>query len=124
MEQLEDRLVPTQISIPTNLTGSPGGVVTVPINVDTLADLVGHMGLSGADFVVNYDPNVFGVSAVADVKLGTIFTGGSLAPGNGYTPMPPTVGASRQRRPLPASWQSLWPTAARESSPESAAAAW
>ncbi len=87
------RLVPTQISIPTNLSGLPGGVVTVPINVDTLADLTGHMGLSGADFVVNYDPNVFGVSPINDVKLGTIFTGGSLAPGSGYTPSTPTAGA-------------------------------
>src|SRR5262245_55926343 len=36
VEQFEDRIVPTTLSIPTNLVATQGGVIQVPINVDTL----------------------------------------------------------------------------------------
>src|SRR5580692_8037742 len=73
-EQLEDRLVPTMLSIPTTLSALQGSVVTVPINVDSLNDPAhGNAGLSGGDFVIFYNPAVFSVSTT-DVSLGTIAT--------------------------------------------------
>ena len=87
--QFEDRLVPTTLNIPTNLTGGLGSVVTAPINVDTLIDTGhGNSGLSRGVFIVAFDPGVFTVAA-ADVKLGTIFSNGSTAAGNGYSPLAP-----------------------------------
>ena len=74
-EQVEDRVVPTALSIPINLVGSRGGIVTVPINVDVLNDAsTGNSGLSGADFVLFYNSNVLSVSA-PDVHLGTALSG-------------------------------------------------
>jgi hypothetical protein len=96
VEELENRLVPTQVSIPTGLTGPAGGTVTVPINVDTLADPPSNpvnQGLFAADLVVFYDPSVFTVSP-ADVNLGTISSPSSADPsgtgnGDGYSPSSP-----------------------------------
>ena len=75
LEPLEDRIVPTQLSIPTNLVGEQGGIVTVPINVDTLNDGDGHKGLSGGQLVVFYNPAVFSVSG-SDVGLGSLLSPG------------------------------------------------
>src|SRR5450432_3679635 len=45
-ELLEDRLVPTTLSIPTTLIATQGGVVAVPIMVDSLKDAAhGNTGL-------------------------------------------------------------------------------
>lgn len=89
VERLEDRIVPTAITIPTNLIAIRNSIVSVPINVDTLNDPAnGNSGLSGADLVVFFDPSVFSVSA-SDVSLGTISTNGSTALGNGYSPVAP-----------------------------------
>src|SRR5579862_2152143 len=97
LEQLGSRLVPTKLFIPQgpamDLTTSfpmsvpAGGSVTVPVMVDTLDDSAanGNLGLVGAALVVLYDPNIFTVSA-NDVNLGTMNTGGSTAPGDGYAP--------------------------------------
>jgi hypothetical protein len=91
-EQFEDRLVPTQMSIPTNLSAVQGAVVSVPINVDTLNDgaFFGNTGLGGGDFMVYYNPSVFSVSS-SDVGLGTISTPSRSDPsgtanGDGYSP--------------------------------------
>jgi len=89
VEGLEDRLVPTTLSIPTNLTAVQGSVVTVPINVDILQDDAnGNIGFGAATFIVNYNASAMSVSA-SDVKLGTLSTGGSTALGDGYTPTSP-----------------------------------
>ncbi len=78
VEQLEDRLVPStvSISIPTNLTAPRGGIVTVPINVSSLYadDGQGDIeeGLSGANFVVNYNTAIFQQVTTANVSIGTI----------------------------------------------------
>ena len=59
------------LSIPTNLVGEQGGTVTVPIDLASLNDGSGHIGLSGGDFVLFYNPAAFAVSN-ADVNLGTV----------------------------------------------------
>jgi hypothetical protein len=88
-EQLEDRLVPTTLSIPTTLIATQGGVVAVPIMVDSLKDAAhGNTGLSGGNFVIFYNPAVFSVTT-SDVGLGTIVANNSTAPGNGYSPSAP-----------------------------------
>ena len=52
--------VPVTMWMSTNLMASPGGTVTVPINVNGLLDTTnGNYGLSDAQFVIQYDPNVF-----------------------------------------------------------------
>ena len=85
VEQFEPRLVPTAISIPTDLLGAANATVVVPINVDILQDVGnGTIGMSGADFVVLYDTSVFSLAPANPVKLGTISTGGLTTPGNGY----------------------------------------
>ncbi len=84
VEQLEDRLVPTNLSIPTGISATRGATVQVPINVDTLSDLVhGNSGLSGADFVVYFNPGEFTVSSVGP---GTV-----LGTGAGWTISPNTT---------------------------------
>jgi hypothetical protein len=86
LEQFEDRLVPTTVSIPNNLTGARGGTVLTPINVDTLNDLGnGNQGLGAGSFVVYYNPAVFSISP-SDINIGTMKTNGSASAGNGYAP--------------------------------------
>jgi hypothetical protein len=85
MELLEDRIVPTKISLPASLTASRGSIVSVPINVDTLNDPAnGNTGMSGANFALFYDQTDFTVST-ADISVGTITTGGSTAVNKGFT---------------------------------------
>ncbi|HYV36291.1 MAG TPA: Ig-like domain-containing protein [Gemmataceae bacterium] len=89
LECLENRLVPTMLSIPTDLTGAQGSTVTVPVQVDILDDPAnGNVGFAAADFVIAYDAALFTVDA-NDVKLGTLSTDGSTAPGDGYSPSSP-----------------------------------
>ena len=91
LEQFEDRIVPTGLSIPTNLTAMQGKVVMVPIVVDTLNDKAnGNIGLGSGEFDLFYNPSVFSVSS-ADIGIGTISspnlndTAGT-ALGDGYSP--------------------------------------
>jgi hypothetical protein len=87
VETMEQRLVPTRLSLPTTLAGDRGSVIAVPINVDVLSQSTGGnlSGLTGADFVVFYDPSVFTMSG-SDIKLGTVKFSGSTTAGNGYSP--------------------------------------
>src|SRR5438270_634226 len=99
------------LSIPTTLVGSRNGIVAVPINVNQLTDNLSgflsdgiggtpatplqatlaslryinatRIGLSSADFAVDFDPNVFTVSR-SDVHLGTI-------PSNIVAILPPSI---------------------------------
>jgi Bacterial Ig domain len=87
-EQFEDRLVPTTLSIPTNLVAGRGAIVLVPVNVDILLDnsnptLAPQQGLSGGDFVVHYDPSVLALDPATDIHLGTL--GNPLVLGDGYS---------------------------------------
>ena len=78
--------VAVAVYIPTTLTGFVGGVVTVPIMVNSLNDPKnGNEGLSGAEFVVLYDQSLFSVAS-SDVSVGTLATNGSTANGEGYSP--------------------------------------
>jgi parallel beta-helix repeat protein/predicted outer membrane repeat protein len=58
------------LSIPTNLSGNVGGIVTVPINLDDPAP-AGSTGMIEAVLALQYDPNVLTVS-LADIHLGTV----------------------------------------------------
>ncbi len=49
------------LSIPTNLTVSPGGTVVVPVNIDN-PDPQGSGGLAGINLAIDFDPTVFTVS--------------------------------------------------------------
>src|SRR6516164_6939103 len=65
VETLEDRVVPATsafFSMPTNLSGNPGTVVSVPLTINHLFDAAGDQGLSGGDAILTYDPTVFSVS--------------------------------------------------------------
>ncbi len=85
-EQFEDRVVPTRLFLSTGLVATPGSIVQVAVNVDSLKDTVnGNLGLSGADADIFYDPTVFTVSS-SSITLGTIATNGSTANGEGYSP--------------------------------------
>jgi hypothetical protein len=76
LEQFEERLVPTKLTIPTTLVGAQSGNVAVPINVDSLNDGSGHTGLSGtSEFIVYYDTAVFSTPATSDLRLGSIPAG-------------------------------------------------
>ena len=89
LEQFKDRLVPTALTIPTNLSGAAGTIIQVPIDVDTLSEAAsGNEGLGVGEMVVFYDPQVFTVAST-DVLLGTIATGGSTAINEGYSPTTP-----------------------------------
>jgi hypothetical protein len=63
------------LSVPTDLVGTLGGTVVVPVNIDT-AHPFGSNGMMDAVLALSYDPQVFEVSA-ADVQLGTVPEGGS-----------------------------------------------
>ncbi len=54
------------LSIPDNLSPNSAGIVSVPVNVNTLPT-----GLSAANFVLNYDSSLFTVSAT-DVSKGSV----------------------------------------------------
>jgi PKD repeat protein len=77
LEQFEDRVVPTTLSIPTTLSAVPGGTVQVPINIDN-PNPAGSGGLTAATIAITYDPRVF-TARSADVQLGAVSTGWSLA---------------------------------------------
>ena len=63
---------PILLSIPSNLSGGRGSIVTVPIIAADLLDAAnGNSGLSAGTFVVVYNPNLFTVSA-GDVQLGSL----------------------------------------------------
>jgi hypothetical protein len=63
------------LSRPTDLQASPGGVVVVPVNVDT-AMPAGSTGLTEANLALAYDPHVFSVAG-SDIQLGTLPRSGS-----------------------------------------------
>jgi uncharacterized repeat protein (TIGR01451 family) len=74
--ELEDRATPATsafLSMPTNLAGNQGTVVTVPVSIGHLFDANGNQGLHSADVVLTYDPTVFTV-ANADVTQGALIT--------------------------------------------------
>ena len=48
------------LSIPTNLTGSPGGTIVVPVNLNN-PNPTGSGGLVGAAIAIDYDPNFFSI---------------------------------------------------------------
>ena len=76
LEPLEDRLVfatSAFYSMPINLTGNQGTVVSVPVSINHLFDAAGNQGLNAADVVLTYDPTVFSVSS-ADVTQGSLLT--------------------------------------------------
>jgi autotransporter-associated beta strand protein len=68
------------LGLPNTLTVSPGGVVSVPVNLDD-AHPAGSTGLVEAHLALTYNPGLFTVSA-ADVHLGSLLAGGgwSLTP--------------------------------------------
>jgi hypothetical protein len=63
------------LSIPADLKAEPGGVVVVPVNLDT-AMPPGSTGLTEADLALTFDPNVFTVAG-SDITLGTLPSSGS-----------------------------------------------
>ena len=63
------------LSLPADLTVTPGGTVTVPVNIDT-ARPEGSGGMMEATLALRYDPQFFSVTA-ADIKLGTVPSAGS-----------------------------------------------
>jgi Bacterial Ig domain len=72
LERLEERTVPTAVSVQTGLSGAQGTTVTVPILVDTLNDTANNnSGLSAATLALQYDPAVFTESS-ADVSVGSL----------------------------------------------------
>lgn len=88
-EQLEDRVVPTQIYLSTGLVGTRGSIVQVAVNVNSLDDAGnGNLGMSAAQAVIYYDQTVFTV-ANSSVTLGTIATNGFSTQGEGYSPENP-----------------------------------
>ena len=84
IEQLEDRLVPTTVSVPvyslnavgpTDGQGQQGGFVYVPITVDTLQDNgqgLNQIGLGNSSFVFYYNPKVFKPLTQANVTVGSL----------------------------------------------------
>ena len=93
-ENLEERVVPNiTLSMPTGLNAFAGGIVAVPINVNTLTDAT-HSGVAQASFAINYDPAVFNINATGDVFLGTVPksvlpSGPPATPPPGVPPTPP-----------------------------------
>jgi uncharacterized repeat protein (TIGR03803 family) len=72
--------VDPSLSLPSTLTVGPGGLLTVPVNLDD-AHPAGSTGLIEAHLALTYNPSLFTVSA-ADVHLGSLLQGGgwSLTP--------------------------------------------
>jgi hypothetical protein len=60
-----------KLSIATNIPGSVGGTVTVPINIDN-PDPSGSTGLSSADAAILFDPNVLSVATTGAVTIGSV----------------------------------------------------
>ena len=63
------------LSLPADLMVTPGGTVTVPVNIDT-ARPEGSSGMMEATLALRYDPQAFSLTA-ADIKLGTVPNAGS-----------------------------------------------
>jgi hypothetical protein len=71
-------MVTARLSIPTNIAGQQGGVVTVPVNIDN-PNPVGSGGLVVAALAIDYDPAVFTVG-IPDINAGTADTGAQVIP--------------------------------------------
>ncbi len=65
------------LSIPTNLTATPGGTVVVPVNIDDPDPVGGQNGVTGASLAIDFDPSVFTVAANG-VSLGALTAGWTL----------------------------------------------
>jgi murein DD-endopeptidase MepM/ murein hydrolase activator NlpD len=63
------------VSIPTDLRVAPGGVVTVPVNIDDPRP-AGSTGMTQTLLAITYDPTVFSVTA-ADIRLGSVPAAGT-----------------------------------------------
>ena len=72
------------LSIPTNLTVTPGGTVVVPVNIDN-PDPLGSGGLAGINLAIDFDPTVFTVSAVS---------AGTLTAAPGWAPPAVNIGTT------------------------------
>ncbi|WP_254511828.1 SdrD B-like domain-containing protein [Anatilimnocola floriformis] len=59
-----------KLSIPRNLSASPGQTLNIPVDIDSIVDLTGS-GLSSGDLVIYYDPQVLDVT---DVALGSLLS--------------------------------------------------
>ena len=64
------------LSIPTNLTATPGGSVVVPVNLND-PDPAGSGGLIAATIAIDYNPTIFSVSS-RSIALGTLTSGWNL----------------------------------------------
>jgi hypothetical protein len=76
LEPLEERVVAAIsafFSMPTNLTGSQGTVVSVPLSINHLFDDASDQGLNRGVAVLTYDPTVFTVSNT-DISQGALLT--------------------------------------------------
>ena len=91
-EHFEERLVPTTLSIPTNLVATRGSTISVPINVDSLNDNSQgeqQQGLFGGEIVLWYNPAYFSVNPATDVSLGTLINPSATDPsGTGVITIP------------------------------------
>ncbi|HEV3417996.1 MAG TPA: hypothetical protein VG056_14315, partial [Pirellulales bacterium] len=58
------------LTIPSNLAAFQGGIVSVPVEVNTLSDGGSNTGMSKASIAINYDSSVFTVSG-GDIHQGT-----------------------------------------------------
>ena len=65
--------VTSRLSIPTNLVGTQGSTVVVPVNIDN-ADPPGSNGLTGVVLAIDYNASVLSVSP-SDVQLGALTSG-------------------------------------------------
>ena len=74
------------LSIPTNLTGSPGGVVVVPVNINN-PNPDGSGGLVAAALAIDYNPNVFTIDPIAGIQFGTVTNTSDWGAGPGQTPV-------------------------------------
>ncbi len=64
------------LSLPTTLQVTPGGTIVVPVDIDT-ARPIGSTGATEAILALQYNPQVFSVSA-ADVQTGSLTSGWQL----------------------------------------------
>src|SRR5262245_55295831 len=84
LEVMEDRTVPANLSIPSNIAAFRSGTVAVPVIVDTLSDgTPANQGLSRADLAINYDPAV--------LTFGQAFPGTALVSGGFAWTVTPTT---------------------------------